>query len=127
MSSSEDIICKDPSPYLGQWRGESKECVALPKDLGENMRNFATYMWKRGLHVQSNYDQIAQFTAIATFEAPNNKYLGHAAIFDKCDSEGIWVYDQWNARPVNYRRLNWDNTSGNGISNNGSKFYTIRR
>ena len=120
-----DIPCSDPAPHLGTWRGESKECVALVKDLGDNMRNFATPNWVRGSHVESNKTTIAQFTAIATFEAPNDKYKGHAAILDKCDSTGIWVYDQWSTQPVNRRCLRWGNP--NGVSNNGSKFYTIRR
>lgn len=122
---SDAIGCSDPSPFQGQWviGVDKKECVALVKEKCGNLRDYTTGRWVRGKHVKSNCGSIPKFTAIATFLKPGNKYLGHAAIFESCASDGIWVYDQWNAKPVERRKIRYGNTGKPNY--NGDNFYTI--
>ncbi|XP_040077735.1 uncharacterized protein LOC120849570 [Ixodes scapularis] len=122
---SDAIGCSDPSPFQGRWviGVDKKECVALVKEKCGNLRDYTTGRWVRGQHVKSNCGSIPKFTAIATFLKPGNKYLGHAAIFESCASDGIWVYDQWNAKPVERRKIRYGNTGKPNY--NGDNFYTI--
>ncbi|RWS21138.1 secreted protein-like protein [Leptotrombidium deliense] len=126
VAYGQNIGCKSPSTYVGKYVGESHECVGLVKALCDNMVNFATPNWVRGQNVKDNCKTISKWTAVATFTAPNNKYKGHAAIFESCDVDGVWVYDQWNGQPVHRRKMKFGNTN-NYPSNDGSALYTIRR
>ncbi|CAG2176957.1 unnamed protein product, partial [Oppiella nova] len=119
-----DIPCSDPSSSKGQYVGESHECVALVKAKCSNMRNFPTYNWVRGRNVKDNCNSITRYTAVATFVAPGNKYKGHAAIFESCDSDGVWVWDQWVGQPTHRRQMRFGNTA-HWPSNDGSALYTV--
>ena len=82
----------------------------------------ATGKWKKGVPVKGNLT-IAKGTAIATFS--NEKYQGHAAIYESQDKDGIHVYDQWvtgAGKAVGTRLIKWD---GSGVSNNGAGFYVV--
>lgn len=124
VAVSEAISCANPEPFKGRWviGVDNKECVALVKEKCQNMRNYATGRWVRGKHVKSNCNSIPKWTAIATF-LDGTKYRGHAAIFESCASDGIWVYDQWNAQPVQRRKIRYGNVSKPNY--NGDNFYTI--
>jgi len=64
-----------------------------------------TKAWSPGQKVTVDGEcnmNIAENTAIATFDS-NGEYTGHAAVFIKCDdSDSIQVYDQWCGRSVGY-------------------------
>lgn len=82
----------------------------------------ATSKWKKGVPVKGN-TSITKGTAIATFV--NDRYFGHAAIYESQNDKGIRVYDQWvtgAGKAVGSRLIKWD---GNGVSNNGAGFYVI--
>ncbi|CAG2167375.1 unnamed protein product [Oppiella nova] len=121
-----DIPCSDPSSLVGQYVGESHECVALVKAKCSNMVSFVTSKWVRGRNIKDNCNSISKYTAVATFTAPGNKYLGHAAIFESCDTDGVWVWDQWVGQPTHRRKMRFGNMS-NWPSNDGSALYTVER
>ncbi|XP_064481339.1 domesticated amidase effector 2-like [Ornithodoros turicata] len=125
VTVSQAIGCQDPTPFVGNWviGVDNKECVALVKEKCGNLRQFPTGKWVRGRKVRDNCNSIPRWTAIATFLNPGNKYRGHAAIFESCASDGLWVYDQWNAQPVARRKIRFGNTSKPNY--NGDNFYTI--
>ncbi len=68
---------------------------------------------------------LAPDTAIATFEGPNERYLGHAAIYMGQNGEGLQVIDQWNGQTAHRRLIRFKNHGK--ASNDGSKFYVISR
>ncbi|XP_077554841.1 domesticated amidase effector 2-like [Haemaphysalis longicornis] len=121
--ASEAIGCADPRPFKGKWviGVDGKECVALVKETCSGMRQYSTHSWRRGKRVKDNCSSIPQWTAIATF-LDGAKYRGHAAIFESCAPNGIWVYDQWNAAPVDRRLIRYGNVKPNY---NGDNFYVI--
>ncbi|KAH7966979.1 hypothetical protein HPB49_021149 [Dermacentor silvarum] len=126
-SMNEAILCHEPQPQVGDWvlnEYDGKECVSLVKELCPGMHDYDTSFWRRGEKVKSNCRTIPRLTPIATFLASDNTYEGHAAIFDTCDSDGLWVYDQWNETgkylkrrkvPYGYRVPSY----------NGDNFYVI--
>jgi hypothetical protein len=66
-------------------------------------------------------------TAIATFLGPNELYnepnlRQHTAIFVKCESNGIRVWDQWKAEPLASRVIPW---KSHKIQYTGDNFWTI--
>ena len=73
---------------------------------------------------------IARGTAIATFVNgiyPSNKTGNHAAIYLEQDANGLWVYDQWAAKPdkvVSKRLLRFKAGQGSA-SNDGDAFSVI--
>uniref|UniRef100_A0A4Q8K402 U51-Liphistoxin-Lth1a_1 n=1 Tax=Liphistius thaleban TaxID=1905330 RepID=A0A4Q8K402_9ARAC len=119
------IKCSDPRPFKGSWviGVDRKECVALVKEKCHGMKRFTTHSWKRGDKVKSNCSKIPKWTAIATFLGSGGAYKGHAAIFDSCAPDGIWVYDQWNAAKVDRRKIRYN---GGKPNYNGNNFYTIK-
>lgn len=122
-----DISCSNPLSSNGEFVGESHECVALVKAKCKGLLNIsAEKSWKRGRNVRDNCTKIAKFTAVATFTAPNNKFKGHAAIFESCATDGVWVWDQYTHpnQPTHLRKMKFgDNTSW--PSNDGSALYTV--
>lgn len=89
-------------------------CPALPR----------TADWKKGAKVRDNKD-ILPGTVIATFNA-QDKYEGHAAIYESQTSAGVLVYDQWvtppSPSPAGSRLLRW---GAAGRSNNGDNFHVV--
>jgi hypothetical protein len=89
-----------------------------------------TSAWRKGPHVRGN-PHITRGTAIATFEADGtytNKSGNHAAIYLYQDDRGIWVYDQWQGRPVHKRLIRFEGGRGSGQgskSNDGKRFAVI--
>lgn len=89
-----------------------------------------TAAWRRGAEVRGN-PHIARGTAVATFEADGtyaNESGNHAAIYLYQDDRGIWVYDQWQGRPVHKRLIRFEGGSGSGRgskSNDGKRFAVI--
>jgi hypothetical protein len=89
-----------------------------------------TAAWQEGAEVRNN-PQIAPGTAIATFES-DGSYTSvsgnHAAIYLYQDDRGIWVYDQWQGRPVQKRLIRFAGGSGGkwgSKSNDGTRFAVI--
>ncbi|XP_065302107.1 domesticated amidase effector 2-like [Dermacentor albipictus] len=121
--ASQAIGCANPAPFKGNWviGVDGKECVALVKEKCTGLRQYTTHSWRRGKHVRSNCASVPRWSAIATF-LDGNKYRGHAAIFESCASDGIWVYDQWNTSPVDRRKIRYGNSKPNY---NGDNFYMI--
>ncbi|XP_064483182.1 domesticated amidase effector 2-like [Ornithodoros turicata] len=110
------IQCADPTPLVGQWvinRYDDKECLSLVKEKCGNLVQYTTQQWHEGIKVRENCGDIPRWTAIATFTAGWDIYLrwgGHAAIFESCTPDGIWVYDQNATHPVHrWRFNNYDN------------------
>ncbi|KAL1427979.1 hypothetical protein MTO96_000319 [Rhipicephalus appendiculatus] len=129
-SVNEAIRCRLPQIGAGEWvlGIDGKECVSVVKQLCDNMANNSTHAWRRGAHVRSDCDgarRIESLTAIATFLAANNGYQGHAAIFDSCDSDGIWVYDQWNKTDKYFDRRKIEYGNIRTPSLDGDNFYVI--
>jgi hypothetical protein len=89
-----------------------------------------TSAWRKGRLVRGN-PQIPRGTAIATFEADGtytNASGNHAAIYLHQDERGIWVYDQWQGRPVHKRLIRFEGGSGSvrgSKSNDGKRFAVI--
>ena len=89
-----------------------------------------TAAWRRGAGVRGN-PQIPRGTAIGTFEADGtytNQSGNHAAIYLYQDHRGIWVYDQWQGRPVRKRLIRFEGGAGSGRgseSNDGKRFAVI--
>jgi hypothetical protein len=89
-----------------------------------------TSAWRKGPHVRGN-PHIPPGTAIATFEADGtytNASGNHAAIYLYQDARGIWVYDQWQGRPVHKRLIRFEGGSGSARgskSNDGKRFAVI--
>jgi len=89
-----------------------------------------TAAWWKGPEVRGN-PHIAPGTAIATFEADGtytNESGNHAAIYLYQDHRGIWVYDQWQGRPVRKRLIRFEGGEGTGRgskSNDGKRFAVI--
>ena len=87
-----------------------------------------TAAWRKGPQVRGN-PNIPWGTAIATFEADGtytNASGNHAAIYLYQDERGIWVYDQWQGRPVHKRLIRFEGGSARGSkSNDGKRFAVI--
>jgi hypothetical protein len=102
-------------------------CVDLVKAAAGVPRTAA---WQKGAEVLGNR-QIAQGTAIATFESDGSytsESGNHAAIYLYQDDRGIWVYDQWQGQPVHKRLIRFDGGSGGkwgSKSNDGTRFAVI--
>lgn len=88
-----------------------------------------TAAWRKGAQVRGN-PQIPRGTAIATFEADGtytNASGNHAAIYLYQDESGIWVYDQWQGRPVHKRLIRFEGGSGGakGSKSNDAKRFAV--
>jgi hypothetical protein len=89
-----------------------------------------TAAWQEGAEVRGN-PHIAPGTAIATFESDGSytsESGNHAAIYLHQDDRGIWVYDQWQGRPVHKRLIRFEGGSGSwwgSKSNDGTRFAVI--
>jgi len=105
--------------------GESKQCVAAVKHF---CRAPQTLHWRKSIPVKGNHS-IQKGTAIATFEAANGGYQGHAAIYMGQDGNAIQVLDQWDGsgslskfglRPIHFNR-----PQGTHVSNVGELYYVV--
>jgi hypothetical protein len=98
------------------------QCVSYVKQVCPSLP--ATSGWKKGAVVKDNKEIVAG-TVIATFN-DSGKYFGHAAIYVRQDSAGVYVHDQYvsgaNPKPVGPRTLRW-NAPRN--VNNGSCYYVV--
>lgn len=83
----------------------------------------ATKYWKKGAKAKENKDILAG-TAIATFDK-NGKYSGHAAIYERQDTVGINVVDQWVTSPAKAIHKRILRFGAHGNSNNGDNFFVI--
>lgn len=106
---------KSHPDYCGQCVSFAKQvCPTLPE----------TGAWRKGKAVKDNAD-VKAGTVIATFD-DWGCYSGHAAIFVRQDTTGIYVYDQWVTgkapKAVGPRTLRW---GASGISNNGDLFCVV--
>jgi hypothetical protein len=103
----------DP-PYKGQ-------CVSYVKFVTPGLPQAA--LWKKGIQVKGERS-IARGTVIATFNS-DNKYFGHAAIYESQTDAGINVVDQWITpppRPIHRRMLRF---GAQGLANNGDNFFVV--
>ncbi|XP_075747301.1 domesticated amidase effector 2-like [Rhipicephalus microplus] len=118
------IRCANPTRFKGRWviGVDRKECVALVKEKCQGLRRYTTHRWRRGIRVRGNCRKVPRWSAIATF-LDGNRYRGHAAIFESCAKDGIWVYDQWNTAPVMRRKIRYGYRMPNY---NGNNFYMIK-
>lgn len=124
VAAIEAIDCEDPQPLKGQWvpnAENKKQCVILVKEKCTGMRDIPTEKWRRGKQVRANCDSIPRLTAIGSF-INSEQFNGHAAIFDTCDTDGIWVFDQWGAAPVDRRKVPYGDSRPYF---NGDNYYTI--
>ncbi|XP_054932698.1 domesticated amidase effector 2-like [Dermacentor andersoni] len=124
VAASEAIECVDPQPFKGDWvtnAENKKQCVILVKEKCTGMRDVPTDKWRRGKQVRTNCDSIPRWTAIGSF-MNGDKFNGHAAIFESCDTDGIWVYDQWDAAPVDRRKVPYGDSRP---YYNGDNYYMI--
>lgn len=82
--------------------------------------------WRPGRRVHAaEPGSIAKGTIIATFDHGHFPAVGgHAAIYLSHDTNALHVIDQWQGRPVSYRRLHWHQGQGN-VRNDGNSFYVI--
>ena len=125
------VPCTSPAAHVGRWIGINEECAALVQTnchRGGTGSIGLTSTWKKGLHVKANCAQIPTLTAIATFLGPNGSYdephlHQHTAIFVKCETTGIKVWDQWNGTPIASRIIPW--TGGSSPQYTGNNFWTI--
>ncbi|HEX6143421.1 MAG TPA: BPSL0067 family protein [Geminicoccaceae bacterium] len=89
-----------------------------------------TSAWRKGAPVRGN-PHIQRGTAVATFEADGtytNASGNHAAIYLYQEERGIWVYDQWQGRPVHKRLIRFEGGRGSARgskSNDGDRFAVI--
>lgn len=106
-------FCLNAGLYEGKVIGDG-HCVSLIKYCS-NAPN--TDQWYPGEIVWQN--EIKPGSIIATFK--NNRYPNitgyHAAIYISQDASGIWVWDQWQGKPVHKRLIRWRN---DGATNNNT-------
>jgi hypothetical protein len=119
-------LAAHPEAFEGRVVGAG-HCVDFVKAAAGVPRTSA---WRKGAPVRGNPD-IARGTAIATFE-PDGTYTNetgdHAAIYLYQDGRGIWVYDQWQGRPVGKRLIRFEGGTGSRYgskSNDGTRFAVI--
>jgi hypothetical protein len=115
-----------PNKSLQKGLDNCGQCVSYVRTVCQGMP-FAKD-WKRGVQVRGQ-TRIQAGTAIATFEYDDEtksfKYKGHAAIYVKQDSNGIYVYDQWvngTPTPIHPRIIRW---RGVKPSDTGDLFYVV--
>ncbi|XP_077512416.1 domesticated amidase effector 2-like isoform X2 [Amblyomma americanum] len=124
LAGANAIDCEDPQPFKGDWvtnAENQKQCVALVKEKCTGLRELSTDRWRRGKQVRTNCDSIPRWTAIGTF-LDGDKFKGHSAIFESCAPDGIWVYDQWDAAPVDRRKVPYGDSRP---YYNGDNYYMI--
>jgi hypothetical protein len=120
-------ICLDPDSWNQKPLVGSGQCVEFVIAAAKTP---ASFLWKEGTKVKGD-KTIARGTAIATFEKgiyPSHSTGNHAAIYLEQDSQGIWVYDQWAAKPdkvVSKRRIGFRGGVGSA-SNDGDRFSIIK-
>lgn len=116
------FVADDPESYGDQVVGNG-QCVAFVK---RSSGAPASSTWRQGLKVRGN--NVAQHTAIATFDAngnyPSNPTGQHAAIYIDQTDQGLNVWDQWVGQPVHRRLIRFRGGSGSA-SNDGDAFSVI--
>jgi len=105
--------------------GESRHCVAAVKKFCGAPQ---TSQWRKGVLVKGNHS-IRKGTAIATFEAANGGYQGHAAIYMGQDGIAIQVLDQWDGTTdlskFGPRSIRFNRPADTYLSNNGDLYYVV--
>lgn len=101
-----DVDTRDrdpPPPKVG-----NGSCVDLIKHYVPGLKGLPTSAWRAGGNVLELGSTLARGTAIATFENgryPSKDHGNHAALVLKVMKSGIWVVDQWKAKPAISARL----------------------
>lgn len=104
------------------------ECVAFVR---QETSAPPTYLWHRGLHVQSSsIGAIVSGTTIATFDSggkyPTDTLGKHAATYLGHSAAGIDVLDQWARQgSVKRRTIRFSNNGASSRSDQGETFYVI--
>ena len=100
-SAHQALVCAAPERFAGKSIGDG-HCVSLIKKCAKAPN---TAHWRPGPKVLSS--KLLPGTVIATFSKDRypNKSGHHAAIYIKHDRSGIWVWDQWQGKPVHKRLI----------------------
>ena len=85
----------------------------------------ATREWRPGGSIRNR--NIPVGTVIATFEGDLYPSVSgyHAAIYIQQDTQGIWVWDQWQGVPVHRRLIRWNNP-GATPANTGTAYRVVQ-
>lgn len=96
-------------------------CVAFVKING--MPHTST--WRPGVKIQGN-NNLKSTLVIANFKNGRfpNQSGWHAAVYDRQDSEGIWVWDQWEGVPAAHRYIRFKR-SGVTPNKRGEDYYVV--
>jgi hypothetical protein len=100
------------------WVGVNSECVSLVRAWTSAPPSSG---WVKGPAVKGN-THISRGTAIATFV--DGHYQGHAAIYLGETSDGIRVYDQWNAQKPHERVIHY--TGKHSFVDDGTHYYVVQ-
>lgn len=116
-------VASDAKDYVTQVVGTG-HCVPFVQETAGAPQ---TALWRQGAKVRGA--DLLSGTAIATFE--NGRYANrstgnHAAIYDRQDAKGLWVWHQYKGKPVHYYHINFRGGVGSP-SNDGDAFYVIAR
>jgi hypothetical protein len=115
------LICDNAQRYAKQVIGDG-HCVALIKACTGAPN---TSDWRPGeLVVNQN---LMQGTVIATFKGDRypSRSGWHAAIYSHQDRHGIWVWDQWQGKPVGLRLIRHQVSRGAKPANRASNYRVV--
>jgi len=114
------LRCANAQVHAGKIIGNG-HCVSLIKACSDSPD---TKFWRPGEKVLSSTSLVSG-TIIATFKNGRypNKHGYHAAIYIEHNSEGIWVWDQWQGKSVHKRfiRVRHDGAK----ANNSAQAYRV--
>lgn len=118
--SSIELVCREAHQWRGQIVGDG-HCVSFIKRCTKAPR---TANWRPGEIVQGR--ELVPGTIIATFDGQNypSRTGYHAAIYISQDKSGIWVWDQWQGKPVHQRLIRWHNRFASN-ANKGSSYRVV--
>lgn len=99
------LVCIDVQKWQGQVIGDG-QCVSLIKRCSGAPQ---TSLWRPGMRVRGQ--NLKAGTVIATFEGQHypSRTGYHAAIYIRQEKSGVWVWDQWQGKPVHRRLIRWQN------------------
>lgn len=119
--------CTDPSRDIGKYVGRSDASYSLVQH-NCNITEGPT-SWRLGGYVRYGCEKIPRFTAITYLKEkrsnrgpPWREYEVHAAIFDRCEKDGIRVFSQARGHPVANRFYKYGDPNR---FMNGNNFQTI--
>jgi hypothetical protein len=116
-------IASNPESYADK-KVANGQCVRFVQEAA-GARN--TSHWKQGIQVKGGMD-LKKGTAIATFvdgKYANKPSGNHAAIYLSQDSNGLWVYDQWEKQGKVKKRIIRFHTGPWDVVNDGNAYYVI--